>query len=192
MCALDSPNGCRYAEAMQLARSLFVLCFTAMAASNGPVAQADDAPVLVVLEYSGGFLPKRADIRAKTGLVKSPFANMPRAVWVLREGDTLRQEHSPPARFIQLFQVAGNTPQLLCNIVVRYTPGPKGWRPAYLLLQQPPVTWNGDEFVPRTGMSTREPVQIVNAAEPTTDGSYHSLSFGLASGPSQIAAWEVQ
>lgn len=192
MRALDSLNGCRYAEAMQIARSLFVLIFAAIAASTGFVAQADDAPVLAVLEYSGGLLPKRADIRAKTGLVKSPFADMPRAVWVLREGDTLRQEHAPPARFIQLFQLSDNTPQLLCNIVVRYTRGPKGWRPAYLLLQQPPVTWDGEKFIPRTGMSTREPVQIVNPAEPTTDGSHHSLGFGLASGPVQITAWEVQ
>jgi len=177
---------------MQVARPLFVLFFAALAAATGFTAQADDAPVLAVLEYSGGLLPKRADIRAKTGLVKSPFANMPRAVWVLREGDTLSQEYSPAARFIQLFQMSGNTPQLLCNFVVRYTRSEKGWRPAYLLLQQPPVTWDGEKFVPRTGMSAREPVLIVNAAEPAADGFYHSLSFGLASGPTQVTAWEVQ
>jgi hypothetical protein len=177
---------------MHVARPLFVLVFAAIAAATGFTTRADDAPVLAVLEYSGGLLPKRADIRAKTGQVKSPFANMPRAVWVLREGETLSQEHSPPARFIQFFQLSGNTPQLLCNIVVRYERGQKGWRPTYLLLQQPPVTWDGEQFVPRTGMSAREPVQIVNAAEPTADGFYHSLSFGLASGPAQVIAWEVQ
>ncbi len=166
--------------------------FAVIAASTGFMARADDAPVLAVLEYSGGILPKRADIRAKTGLVKSPFANMPRAVWVLREGDTLSQEYSPAARFIQFFQMSGNTPQLLCNIVVRYVRGQKGWRPAYLLLQQSPVTWDGEKFVPRTGMSAREPMQIVNTAGPTADGFYHSLSFGLASGPVQVTAWEVQ
>jgi hypothetical protein len=177
---------------MKISRFLCVLMFVAVAATTGFTAQADDAPVLAVLEYSGGLLPKRADIRAKTGQVKSPFANMPRAVWVLREGDTLSQEHSPPARFIQLFQLSGNTPQLLCNFVVRYSRSEKGWRPAYLLLQLPPSIWDGEKFIPRPGMGTREPVQIVNAAEPTTDGFYHSLSFGLPSGPTQITAWEVQ
>jgi hypothetical protein len=192
MCALDSHNGCRYAEAMQVARPLLVLMCAAIAAVTGFTAQADDAPVLAVLEYSGGLLPKRTDIRAKTGLVKSPFANMPRAVWVLREGETLSQEHSPATRFIQLFQLSGNTPQLLCNLVVRYTRSEKGWRPAYLLLQLPPNIWDGEKFIPRPGMGTREPVQIVNAAEPTTDGFYRSLSFGLASGPTRVTAWEVQ
>jgi len=177
---------------MQVARSLFVLIFAAIAAATGIVAQAGDAPVLAVLEYRGGLLPKRADIRATTGPVQSPFAGMPRAVWVLREGDTLRQEYSPPTRFIRLFQQSGNSPQLLCNLVVRYTRTEKGWRPAYLLLQLPPSIWDGEKFVPRPGMGTREPVQLVNATEPTLDGYYHSLSFGLASGPTQIIAWEVQ
>ncbi len=177
---------------MKISRFLCVLMFAAMAASTSFTASADNAPVLAVLEYSGGLLPKRANIRANTGLVKSPFAGMPRAVWVLREGDTLIQEYAPAARFIQLFQQTGNALQLLCNIVVRYTRSEKGWRPTYLLLQQSPVTWDGEKFVPRTGMSTREPVQIVNAAEPATDGSYRSLGFGLASGPTQVSAWQVQ
>ena len=76
---------------MQISRFLFVLMFAAMAASTGVTTRADDAPVLAVLEYSGGLLPKRADIRSNTGMVQSPFANMPRAVWTLREGDTIRQ-----------------------------------------------------------------------------------------------------
>ena len=186
---LDSLNRCRYAEAMQIARSLIALIFTALASATGFAA---DAPVLAVLEYSSGLLPKRADILAKKGMVKSPFAGMPRAVWTLREGDTLNQEFSPPARFIQFFQLSDNTPRLLCNIIVRYVRSPKGWRPAYLLQQQPPVTWDGDKFVPRPGMSAREPVQIVETAGPTTDGFYHSLRFGLSSGPTQVNAWEVQ
>ena len=189
---LDSHNGCRYAEAMKITRTFFVLTFTAMAAVAGFTAHADSTPVLAVLEYSGGLLPKRADIRAMKGLVRSPFAHMSRAIWVLREGDTLRQEFSPPARFIQLFRMSGNSPQLLCNIIVRYTRSQKGWRPAYLLQQQPPITWNGETFAPRTGMSAREPVQIIKPAGPAGDGFYHSLSFGLASGPTQVSAWEVQ
>ncbi|HJW80708.1 MAG TPA: hypothetical protein VJ396_00565, partial [Acidiferrobacterales bacterium] len=149
-------------------------------------------PVLAVLEYSGGLLPKRADIRANTGMVQSPFANMPRAVWTLREGDTIRQEFSPPARFIKFVHLSSNAPQLLCSLVVRYTRSEKGWRPAYLLLQQSPAIWDGEKFIPRPGMGTREPVQTVNPTEPTGDGFYHGLSFGLGSGPVQITAWEVQ
>lgn len=192
VCSLDSLNSYRYAESMKLTHVLFAVILATFAVSNGSVAQADDAPVLAVLEYGDGLLAGRADIRARTGLVTAPFANVSRALWVLREGDTLRQKYPPPARFIQLFQLSGNAPQLLCNIVVRYTPGPSGWRPAYLILQQPPVMWDGEKFIPRTGMSTREPVLIVNPVEPTLDGSYHGLSFGLASGPTQIVAWEVQ
>ena len=190
--ALYSLSGCRYAEAMQISRFLFVLMFAAMAASTGVTTRADDTPVLAVLEYSGGLLPKRADIRANTGMVQSPFANMPRAVWTLREGDTIRQEYSPPARFIKFVHLSSNAPQLLCSLVVRYTRSEKGWRPAYLLLQQSPAIWDGEKFIPRPGMGTREPVQVVNPTEPTGDGFYHGLSFGLGSGPVQITAWEVQ
>ena len=192
LCALYSLSGCRYAEAMQISRFLFVLMFAAMAASTGVTTRADDTPVLAVLEYSGGLLPKRADIRANTGMVQSPFANMPRAVWTLREGDTIRQEFSPPARFIKFVHLSSNAPQLLCSLVVRYTRSEKGWRPAYLLLQQSPAIWDGEKFIPRPGMGTREPVQVVNPTEPTGDGFYHGLSFGLGSGPVQITAWEVQ
>ena len=177
---------------MRITRYLFALTCVAMAASAGFAVQADDTPVLAVLEYSGGLLPKRVDILAKTGVVKSPFAGMPRTLWTLREGDTLRQDNTPPARFIKLVYLSGNTPQLLCNLVVRYTRGEKGWRPAYLLLQLPPTIWDGEKFIARPGMGTREPVQIVNPTEPAGDGFYHSLSFGLGSGPTQITTWEVQ
>ncbi len=168
------------------------LTFAAMAMASGVPVRAGDAPVLAVLEYSGGLLPKRADIQAKLGTVTSPFADLPRAVWTLREGDTIKQENSPPARFIKFIHLSNNTPQLLCSLVVRYTRGEKGWRPAYLLLQQPSTIWDGEKFIPRPGISTREPVQIVSPIEPTEDGFYRGLSFGLGSGPVQITAWEVQ
>lgn len=177
---------------MRITRFLFALTCITLAATSGFAARADDAPVLAVLEYSGGLLPKRADIRAQLGAFKSPFAEMPRSVWTLREGDTLKQEQTPPARFIKLVYVSGNSPQLLCNIIVRYTPGANGWRPSYLVLQLSPTIWDGEKFIPRPGMGTREPVQIVNPTEPAGDGFYHSLSFGLGSGPTQITAWEVQ
>jgi len=177
---------------MRITRSLVALTFLAITLSTGSAALADDAPVLAVLEYRAGLLPKRADIQAKPGVVRSPFADMPRAVWTLREGETVNQEYSPPARFIKFVYLSGNTPQLLCSLVVRYTRSEKGWRPAYLLLRQPPVIWGGENFIPRPGVGTREPVQLVAATEPTADGFYHGLSFGLASGPVQITAWEVQ
>jgi hypothetical protein len=177
---------------MRITRILAALICVAIAATTGFAARADDTPVLAVLEYSGGLLPKRAEIHAQLGVFKSPFAEMPRKIWTLREGETLKQEQTPPARFIKLIHLSGNSPQLLCNLVVRYVRGEKGWRPSYLLLQLPPAIWDGEKFVPRPGMGTREPVQIVNPTEPAGDGFYHSLSFGLGSGPTQITAWEVQ
>lgn len=189
---LDSADGGRYAEAMRILRILLALTVTTLTASTGFAARAADAPLLAVLEYSGGLLPKRADIRAQAGTVKSPFADLPLAVWTLREGATFKQEYSPPDRFIKLFHLSGNAQQLLCNLIVHYTRTDKGWRPAYLLLQQSSVIWDGEQFVPRPGMGTREPVQIVSATESTADGYSRGLSFGLASGPVQITAWEVQ
>jgi len=177
---------------MRITRLFFVLTCVALAAASGFAVRADDASVLALLEYSGGLLPKRAEIRAQAGVVASPYAEKSRSVWTLREGDTLHQDQTPPSRFIKLVHLSGNSPQLLCNIVVRYTLGDKGWRPSYLLLQLPPTIWDGEKFIPRPGMGTREPVQIANPTEPAGDGFYHSLSFGLGSGPTQITAWEVQ
>ena len=177
---------------MRILRILITLTFGAIVASTGLAVRAGDTPVLAVLEYSGGLLPKRAEILARPGVFKSPLAELPRAVWTLREGDILRQENSPPARFIRFVRLSDNSPVVLCNIVIRYSRVQKGWRPAYLLLQQSPVIFDGEKVVPRPGTGTREPVQIVATAEPTADGYFHSLSFGLASGPVQITAWEVQ
>jgi hypothetical protein len=190
--ALDSADGGRYAEVMRILRSLVILTFAMVAAGTGLAARADDAPVLAVLENRGGLLPKRAKILAQRGVFTSPHADLTRAVWTLREGDTIAQEYSPPTRFIKLVHLSSKTPQLLCNIVVRYKRSEKGWRPAYLLLQQSPAVWDGEKFIPRPGVSTREPVQITNPIEPAGDGYYHGLSFGLASGPVRITAWEVQ
>ena len=192
LAALDSPGGCRYAEVMRILRLFITLAFTAIAVSTGLSARADDAPVLAVLEYSGGLFPKRADIKAMRGVITSPLAGLSRAVWTLREGDTIEQVNSPPMRFIKLVHMPNNTPQQLCSIVVRYKRSVKGWRPTYLLLQQSPNIWDGEKFISRPGVSTRESVQIVNPIEPTGDGFYHGLSFGLGSGPVRITAWEVQ
>ena len=193
MCTLDSLCGCRYAEAMQTARAFFVLIFATIAAATGFVAQADDAPVLAVLEYSGGLLPKRAGIRAKTGVVKSPFANKSRTAWILREGDTLKQVNPPPERLIQLYQLSGNDPQILCTINVKYTRGRSGWRPAFLIISQPKVIWDGKKLIPFTTNETAQAfVDLPKAPPANADGFYHTLAFGLASGSSHIDSWEVQ
>jgi hypothetical protein len=193
LCTLDSLNDCRYAEAMHIARSLFVLGFAAIGATTGFVACADDTPVLAVLEYSGGLLPKRADIQAKMGVVKSPFANKPRAVWVLREGDTIKQVNPPPERLIQFYQVSGNDTQVLCTINVKYARGRNGWRPAFLINPQPNIVWDGQKMIPlKNDEQARAFVNIPKAPPANADGFYHSLAFGLASGPSHIDSWDVQ
>jgi hypothetical protein len=178
---------------MQIARSLFVLGFAAIAAATGFVACADDTPVLAVLEYSGGLLPKRTDIQAKMGVVKSPFANKPRAVWVLREGDTIKQVNPPPERLIQFYQVSGNDTQVLCTINVKYARGRNGWRPAFLISSQPNIVWDGQKLIQlTTEEKARAFVDIPKAPPANADGFYHSLAFGLASGPSHIDSWDVQ
>jgi len=187
---LDSLNRCRYAEAMQIARSLIALIFTALASATGFAA---DAPVLAVLEYSSGLLPKRADILAKTGTIKSPYANAPRTVWILREGETLKQVNPPPERLIQFYQVSGNDTQVLCTVIVKYARSANGWRPAFHINSQPNVAWDGKEFIPlTTGQTARRLTDIPKAPPANADGFYHTLVFGLASGPSQIDGWDVQ
>jgi len=178
---------------MQTARSVFVLMFAVIATATGIVAQADDTPVLAVLEYRGGLLPKRADIRANPGVVKSPFAGMPRANWILREGDTLKQMNPPPERVIQFYQASGNDIQALCSFTVKYARGSNGWRPAFLLNSQPQMVWNGQKLVPRTpDKATQCTITVLKATPADAEGFYHSLAFGLASGPSQIDSWELQ
>lgn len=177
---------------MRKTRILLVLSCLVLSASVGFTLRADEVPVLAVLEHNDDQTPNRAVIPFQLGVVKSPLAGWPHTVWTLREGDTLVQEYNPPSRFIKFVHLSGNAQQILCNVVVRYTPSAKGWRPSYLLLQLSPTIWDGEKAVPRPGMGTREPVQIVESAEPAGDGFYHALRFRLGSGPTQITAWEVQ
>ena len=190
---MDSLGAGRYAEVMQSLRFLLVLAGTALVAFTSLTVQADEVPVLAVLEYSGGLLPKRAEIRAAKGKAKSPYTNLPRAVWTLREGDTLKQEYAPRGRVIQFFRSAGSLPQPVCSVVVRYVRTDNGWRPTYLLEQPLAVMWQGDQRVPTPNAGgAREPMQIVNRSDPNTRGFYRTLSFGLASGVSRIDGWSVQ
>ncbi len=178
---------------MQTARSFFGLMFVVVAATTGIVAQADDAPVLAVLEYSGGLLPKRAGIRAKTGMMKSPFAGMPRAAWILREGDTLKQLDPPPERIIQFYQASGNDIQPLCTFIVKYARGQSGWRPAFFINSPPKVAWDGKKLIPHTAAKATQCIIHTSKAIPADEaGFYHSLAFGLASGPSRIDSWDLR
>jgi len=190
---MDSLLADRYAEAMQSFRLLLLLAGLTMLTSTAGTVGAEDAPVLAVLEYSGGLLSKRAKILSTKGTVKSPYPNLSQKTWTLREGDILKQEHAPRERVIQFFKASGNTPQRVCSVVVRYARSDKGWRPTYLLLQQPPVIWNGEQLVPLPDAGgSREPMQLINRHDPNTGGFYKSLSFGFASGPGRIDGWTVQ
>ncbi len=178
---------------MQTARSLIVLIVTALAAATGFAAHAGEPPVLAVLEYSGGLLPKRADILAKPGTIKSPYANAPRTVWILREGETLKQVNPPPERLIEFYQVSGNDTQVLCTVIVKYARSANGWRPAFHINSQSNDTWDGKELIPlATGETARRLTDIPKAPPANADGFYHTLVFGLASGPSRIDGWVVQ
>ena len=189
--AMDSFAAGRYAEAMRSLRLSLLLALSLLASTLGTV-KAEDPPVLAVLEYSGGLLPKRAEILSAKGAVKSPYPNLTQNSWTIREGDILKQEHAPRERVIQFFKASGNTPQRVGSVVVRYARSDKGWRPTYLLLQQPPVTWNGEQLMPLPDAGTRVPMQLINRHDPNTGGFYKTLSIGLASGTSRIDGWTVQ
>lgn len=189
---MDSLAPDRYAEAMRSLRLLLLLALSLGSLTVGTI-DAEDAPVLAVLEYSGGLFPKRARIHSTKGTVKSPYLNLSQHSWTLREGDILKQEYAPRERVIQFFKAGGNTPQRVCSVVVRYARSDKGWRPTYLLLQQPPVMWNGEQLVPLPGAGgSRVPMQLINRHDPNTKGFYKTLSIGLASGAGRIDGWTVQ
>lgn len=160
------------------------------------MAMAAEAPVLAVLEYESGLLGERAPIRASTGNSPSPYAGKPRSVWTLRAGDTLQQAESPPLRMIRFFRNTGSGLQLVSAFAVKYVPSPKGWRPAYLLLQQPAVAWNGEKFVPLAGSGNpHRLVQLIDPPAPEAEGFYYynlSFGFGPNGSPIQIDAWDVQ
>lgn len=179
---MDSPEAGRYAEAMRLLPVLLLLAGVTLLTATGPTVAADDAPVLAVLEYSGGLLPKRADIRKTGSKVKSPYANLRQTVWTLRPGDTLQQEYKPRARTIQFLKLTGHTPQMLCSVLVRYVRAEKGWQPTYLLLQQAPMTCTEET----QGSTSKN----IDRRGPNASG-LAELSFGFSSRLAQIDGWVV-
>jgi hypothetical protein len=177
---------------MRLPRLLCALAAPILGAAALP-APAAEPPVLAVLEYESGLLGSRAKIRDRPGAVESPYARKPRAVWVLREGDTLKQPNPPPERLIRFYQVVKNDVLTVCMIVVKYRRTSGGWRPGYHLLQRPLVTLEDGKLKPlATEESARGLLQLVDPGTPAGDGFYHTLGFRWAAGPLVIDAWEVQ
>jgi hypothetical protein len=177
---------------MRLSRLLCALATPILGAAALP-APAADAPVLALLEYESGLFGSREKIRDKPGAVKSPYARKPRAVWVLREGDTLKQPNPPPERLIRFYQVVKNDVLTVCTIIVKYSRTSKGWRPAYHLLQRPLVVIEDGKLKPlSTEESVRGLLQLVDPRQPAGDGFYHTIGFRWAAGPLVIDAWQVQ
>ena len=178
---MDSLPAGRYAEAMRSLRLSLLLALALVTSTLGTV-EAENGPVLAVLEYSGGLFPKRAEIRKTGTKVKSPYPNLRQRVWALLPGDTLQQEFIPRERVIQFLKLTGHTPQLLCSVMVRYARTEKGWRPTYLLLKQPPMTCTEE---PKDAATKTD-----NPRNPTT-GGFDRLRIGFASRPGQIDGWIV-
>jgi len=154
-------------------------------------AMAADAPVLAVLEYSSGWFGKRTDILTKPGASNSPLARLPKSVWTLHEGKTLKQANPPAERIIQFYRVAGKDPEIVCTIAVKYTRTDGGWRPAYQLVPPPTVHLDNGKLVPiDTGLPGS--IRVVNTSASLADGYVHTLSFGSITGPITIDLWEIQ
>lgn len=154
-------------------------------------------PVLAKLEYSagilGGLLSNRASIAAVEGVQASPYAGKPRAMWVLRTGDTLNLPTTPPERFIRFYRMNGNETETVCTVIVKYVPDSGGWRPVYQMLQQPIMVHDGKRLVPVPGSdSARGMMQAHSLQQPDRDGFYRELVFGYMNEPTVIDAWEVQ
>ena len=162
-----------------------------------PISLWAAPPVLAKLEYSagilGGLFPNRASIAAVEGAQPSPYAGKPRAAWVLRAGDTIKQPTMPPERFIRFYRMNGNEGETVCTVIVKYVADSNGWRPSYQMLQQPILAHDGYRPVPVPGAdSARGMMQLQDTQQPDRDGFYSELMFGYANEPTVIDAWEVQ
>lgn len=173
-------------------RLRFLLVLTA-ALVAGPMfpAVAADAPVLAVLEHTSGWFGKKADILAKPGSSTSSLARLPKSVWTLREGSTLKQSNPPAERIIQFYRVTGKDPEIVCTIAVKYSRTASGWRPAYQLIPPPTVHLDNGKLVPiDTGLPGS--IRVVHTSASLADGYVHTLRFGSITGPITIDLWEVQ
>lgn len=191
LAAMDSTGVRRYPQHMRHLSAWLLLALSVIALLP---AQAAEPPVLAVLEYRGGLLPKRAKIYARGGLVTSPFAKLPRDAWLLRPGDTLRRASPPAEQVIQFYQQGGDGARVVCSIIVKYARVAGGWQPAFLINPQPLAIWDGQKLVPVVSEeASRGQVQILKANPVNGDGFYPGFAFGFAGGgPLQIDAWEVQ
>ena len=190
--AIDVITWPRYAGSMQTARILLGL-FGALITASISAAPSTNAPVVAVLEYSGGIFAKRAPIRASHSTVKSPYPKLAQSTWTLRAGDTLQQEFAPRGRVIQFWRSAGTTPpQPVCSVVVRYVRDGQNWRPVYLLQQPAAGIWNGNQVVPPSAPPNKHDlVQLINRDDANSEGFYKTLKFGMTKGLGRIDTWTV-
>lgn len=186
---MDSTGRGRYSQVMPFARRVLLGAVLLCAAPSVLAAP----PVLAVLEYKPGVFGSRTPIHDRTGGSPSPYANKPRQVWTLREGDTLKQPTPPPERLIRFYETVNNNTLSVCTVIVKYSRSADGWRPGYQLLTHPLVTIENGRLKPLgTEEGARGLVQIVSPSQPNRDGFYHTLSFGSTVGTITIDAWEVQ
>lgn len=186
---MDSAGRGRYAQVMQFARRVLLGSVLLFAVQTAPAAP----PVLAVLEYQPGLFGSREPIYDRRGGSVSPYANKPRKVWTLREGDTLKQPTPPPERLIRFYETVNNNTLTVCTVVVKYSRSADGWRPGYQLLVHPLVTIENGQLKPLgSDEGARGLVQLVNPAVPNRDGFHHTLSFGSTVGTLTIDSWEVQ
>lgn len=190
---MDSTGHGRYSQAMRSVQRVMLGMVLAVATGlTSQVVQAAPA-VLAVLEYRPGVFGSREPIYDRAGGSASPYANKPRKIWTLREGDTLKQSTPPPERLIRFYETVNNNTLSVCTVVVKYSRTAGGWRPAYQLLIHPLATVENGKLKPLgSDEGARGLVQLVNPSAPNRDGFYHTLSFGLGSGSISIDAWEVQ
>ncbi len=190
---MDSVGHGRYSQVMRIAQR--VMLWTGLVIAAGLATQAVRAApaVLAVLEYKPGVFGSREPIYDRAGGSASPYANKPRKVWTLREGDTLKQSTPPPERLIRFYETVNNNTLSVCTVIVKYSRTANGWRPAYQLLIHPLATIENGKLKPLgSDEGARGLVELVNPSAPNRDGFHHTLSFGLGSGTITIDAWEVQ
>jgi hypothetical protein len=174
---------------MPIVRSLLVLTGFALWAVFHIQPAAAAPPALAVLEYRSGLFGSSAPIYDRPGASASPYANKPRKIWTLHEGDTLRQTTPPPERLIRFYETVHNNTLSVCTVIVKYSRAANGWRPGYQLLIHPIATIESGKLKPLgSDEGARGLVQLVHPAAPNREGFYHTLSFGLTT----IDAWEIQ
>lgn len=161
---------------------------------GAPPAEAA-APLLLTLESADPGKPRvSASIKAEGGLTESPTRGQGREKWVLRPGETLSSDARPADRLVELYQASGNQSVLLCAVQIRYFQNADGgWRPHYLMLDEPLVTRKGERWQPVTALRGNAALVVLTGSTlPNAEGFYPSLEFGLTLGAIPVDYWQVR